>query len=763
MQETEYKRLIQSSKDRATFGFLALVQRAMQDAEKDIAQRMIEARTPLEQSTLSAVRHFLRQDGNQFLRRVDALYRTYLDRAMQTMYVDFRPGLKKVSASELSLVDDEVMTNQIEVGRLAQRMRDANEESIGRLNVIIAQMHGQHDAKERENPFRPYLLARPVYEAIREIATDEQKAKTLFDYLSNALVEHLPGYYSAVREVFEDAGMRGKFVAVRSRMSQFQRYFGAAPVAPGMAGMPAAHLNDRVLPNLQRLYANYQAAPDATAKDGDGDAEKPATVDEFVRKIFNPGRSPFRGARAGQQSANPIVEQLGQFQKQAAEDSSAAREGNQLFALRDKLDLSKASGMERLTVDVIAMLFEYIVGDEQIPELLRQSISRLQIPLLKAAMLDQDLLHDETHPARLLLNRLASAAIAADPQIEAGQATRKEIDRVVDAILSGFDQDLSIFARSLEQFEAFKADLARHEDSATTVAIDCIEASEKISVLLTNVTTALCDVLLPLSIDKRISDFAIAVWPHVLVQAAWQDAEQGHPLASQFLQYRNLLAELIWSIEEKSDPADRAALIKQLPGIVKRFNAALRLIQLPEDEVQEILDLLMNMHTAVLRPAQRPAASDSHTLAILQQDLGRIAVAWDRVTWNLDEPPQARAAIIEEVIQRKGVKAELHIGEKSLGSTEADREFLVQTYLLGTRVEMRREADAETAQLVWISTHRSLYLFKRDKDRSLAIHTSSSLLEALREGTIFPVEYAPVFERAVESLLFGAEKLAGAA
>src|SRR4051794_7393700 len=123
MAETEYKRLLQSAQDRAQFGFLAVVQRALQDADKNLVDMLVKAKSGLDHSALTGVRHFIRQDGNVFVRRIDTLFRASLERAMQTMFVDLRPGMRKLTADELSLIDDEVVNHQIEVGRLAERMR----------------------------------------------------------------------------------------------------------------------------------------------------------------------------------------------------------------------------------------------------------------------------------------------------------------------------------------------------------------------------------------------------------------------------------------------------------------------------------------------------------------------------------------------------------------------------------------------------------------------------------------------------------------
>src|SRR4051812_25525923 len=271
MADTEYKRIIQLARERAIFGFLAVVQRSMQDADRNIVQMLVFAKSGPEHTALASVRHFLRQDGSVFLRRIDDLFRNSLDRAMQTMYVDLRPGMRKLSIDELTLIDDEVVAHQIEVGRLTERMRAANEESIGRLNVIVAQLHGMREARERENPFRPYLLARALYDAIREFASDEPKIKVLFEHLSNALIQHLPGYYGAIREVFEASGVRGKFVAQRSRAAHTQRYFGAQE----QQGM-MTHAGAQVTSGLQRLMETLHGIPNGFGTN----AQQPGDVGE---------------------------------------------------------------------------------------------------------------------------------------------------------------------------------------------------------------------------------------------------------------------------------------------------------------------------------------------------------------------------------------------------------------------------------------------------------------------------------------------------
>ncbi|HJV74289.1 MAG TPA: DUF1631 family protein [Noviherbaspirillum sp.] len=770
MQATEYQRLIQLAKERASSGFLGLVQRAIQDADKGIGDALTNGKSASEQAGLNATRYFLRQESGAFLRRIDILYRAYLDRAMQTMYIDLRQGMRKLSIDELALIDDEVVNHQIEVGRLTGRMRDANEECIGRLNVIVARMHGNHEARERENPFRPYLLARSLYEAIGEFATDEPKTKALFEHLANALIQHLPAYYAAIREVFESSGVHGEFRAQRSRAAHNQRYFGA-PQAD------TSTISSRVLPGLERMLDAMRDLPTGTAvAPVAGQIEQDASVHDVIRRMLAPSRGfGFSPAGAASRMAPPaiapasaLIAKLSEYQKSSAK---AAAEGlplnedislghNRLSAICEQQNLDAASPAERMTVDVLSLLFEFILEDSLIPQELRGHIASLQVPILKAALLQPDLLHDETHPARRLLNRIGSASIEAD------KVLADEIGRTVRKVLENFDSDTSVFSQSLKEFETFFASHLRPHDAQTESAIAAVETAERSSVLLTNTTDALCEILLPLNIDKRISDFIIHAWPQVLMRAVLADEDNKLSVdaaASMYRQNLAVLPELVWSIQEKPDPQERSALIRMLPDLVKRLRAALQLIHLPEEESKRILDQLVELHTSILRGVLGNGTKTQLGIDALREQFSHVAVCAQQPTWKRSEPPQARSALIDEISNRRAIPVERNPDECAVAPSTADHQFLEQDCLPGMRVELcGADGVRVPAQLIWISTYRSLYLFKRASGTGFALYTCASLLKGLQEESVVALEYAPLFERAVDGLLSDAENMAAA-
>src|SRR3569623_554130 len=56
------------------------------------------------------------------------------------------------------------------------------------------------------------------------------------------------------------------------------------------------------------------------------------------------------------------------------------------------------------TIDVIGMIFEFILDEPSIPQLVKLLLIQLQIPILKVAIVDKEFFTHKRHPARRLLN-----------------------------------------------------------------------------------------------------------------------------------------------------------------------------------------------------------------------------------------------------------------------------------------------------------------------------------------------------------------------
>ena len=173
-------------------------------------------------------------------------------------------------------------------------------------------------------------------------------------------------------------------------------------------------------------------------------------------------------------SSNDLMRLLSHIQQRLPGQSAAAADE---FDLRNQLEFllgraSAKSGKARVVgevdedvINLVSMLFEFILDDRTLPDSLKALIARLQIPMLKVAVLDKTFFSRGSHPARRLLNEIASAALGWVDQDDAQRDTLyQRIDQVVQRLLNDFADDPAIFAELLAEFVAFTGDERRRSD-----------------------------------------------------------------------------------------------------------------------------------------------------------------------------------------------------------------------------------------------------------------------------------------------------------
>jgi hypothetical protein len=770
-------RVIHLAKDRALSEFSVLVQRMVANADDSIKQSVSSLGVIGDQKSLSAARQLLRDDGSLLVDRLQTAFCNYLERAMQTMYTDLRAGLHNVSADHLSLIDDETVNRQIEVERLVMRLRDADRENLGHLNLVIAQLHADHNVRERENPFRPYLLARSLHEVIRGMAGDPGIAKVLFDLLSTAMTTGLSEYYGAIREVFEANGVRTKLVARPSAPSRPSRdipgqqpsasgFVNTVSGAAGTLGSESA-MSHKGLPSLQGNHAPSHLAQ----------ATQSAAFQDFVWQLFNQARS--SGYRYNQGPQNPLAQnralanekgaevmlpaasssllsQLKQYQQLAARGQAVndqiSPDHNQLFSVREQIGSEQASERERATIEVMARLFEFILQDKRVPADWRAQIGRLQIPFLKAAVLAPELLQQASHPARQLLNRMGTFAVAAGlaPDAPIDQAIESEVIDIISKILENFDSDMSIFADCLEQCNQSLAQHLRHGNITMTHCIEAIEEAEKTSIVLANTVKTLHTLLAPLNVDPQVRDFVMRTWIKVLMLALCNKKSADSTSIDHDIDFRAVLADLVWSVQEKQTPQERNALIRLLPDLVKRLKKGLELIRLPEQESKRAMDELVAVHARVLRSSQVSTVPALPSLEDLHQHFSSLATVGNVGPSVLSEPIRIPTALLESMLAKRRISAKVATASDAVSVSIPDVEKLMQ---LSMCMELGSADSGQIARLSWISTYRSLYVFKARHESDPIIYSLVSLSQALRDGIMRPIESAALFERAAESVM----------
>lgn len=730
------KRVLALALEEAQTGFSTLCRRMTDRADEVLGEAARNAPAG-EQRGAAACRVFLREQGATLRARMERAYAALLARAMQTMHTDLRTGLHDFRADTLTLVDDDVMTRQIEVERLLLRLRDADELSLGHLNLIIAQMHGDSEVRERENPFRPYLLARTLYDALHSMVEDEAHSKLLFDTLSQAMTVELGDFYTRLREVFESRGIRSRLLARPTALGQRERErrdwqraaAGLADADQAMRRRVAAlgAVRQQVEPNqeLQELVYSLFSPASMHMRRGTRPAQAPAQLDGALRQLQS------EHAAAGGTAATPAP-----------------------LALRERL-AGLPPGPQRVVAELAGMVFEFILNDELLPPGLRAQLARLHTPFLRAALQDQSVLQNAHHPARSLLDRIGSAAAGIGAGSPLLQPLQGEVQRLVDRVLQQYEHDPAVFADAELEFDGFLAGLLRECEPAVRRCMPAFERAAQVAPQVAAIADALRGQLETVSIDRRMVDFISGTWAQVMAHTQGREPD-----------FSQLLPELVWSGQEKLLPEERAALMKMLPGLGRQLRAGLAAIGMPEAAAQAALDQLVTLHMDVMSNKLAPATTPRLGIAALRERLGatvaQALAARDGGAQGVATAADAAAALpahshfrAEFALHGQQVSVQ---ADPALASAAPDDEWL-QWARAGNGFELLSGDSYVPLRLDAVAARHAGFLFTASGMPAPLVYPRAALMAALREGSLRPLEYAPLFERAVESLMTGAESL----
>lgn len=761
--------VIESAKASALAQFAVLTRQSREDASVGIFQSLSIA-GGAERAALAGARVFLEEHGAILDKRLDVIFGKLLARAVQTMYSLQRPGLDHFSADSLKLIDDDTVNRDIEVDRLVVRLREADRENLGRVNLMVARLHDERDVRERENPFRPYLIARALHDAMHELVPQPAVRMLLFQRLADALCQHAPGYFLAIRRVFEASGIEARLTVVPSQFDLRRRDLMQDPMLTGntiVAPSDAAGANPTptttaaiagsvptaasvpnaapVSPGTRRLLTllSRTLGPEGGA---DGLADT-------VRRMFGIlPRAPAPGLAAPQ--ARPSAELLSRLVQQQALGAAADTTSAAAAAARIALAGVSATRPENVLIGVVAVVFDAIEAERDMPAALRDAVIPLHAPFLKAVLLTPGLLQQPAHPARRLLNRLVSCAARRDPASAAGALLANEIGRVVRRILVEYDEDAATFAQCADEFDRFVADALPRAEPGARRCIEALECAVRREIVGTGSATLLASRLAALPVAPGVATFLTGVWPRVLAQAAFEDGIGGTACQAA----ADLVADLVWSAQPKLSPEERQDMLERLPRLVSDLRDGMQRIGMGEYEIERQATVLADGHTAALRGAP-PNATPAHleisgipvrgALKQLFADLLPAATAMAPPTLRPDN------AALRHALALPDLPVALHL---DAGATTADA---VPEFQLDAAVDCRGPDGWLPMRLLWTDRRRTLFLFGGEAG-ALELYDAPTLAEALSQQLLRPAEPLPVFDRAVHALVAGAGALEAA-
>ena len=693
---TESLPLLHAGRDLLIDGAIRVLARQTEGMENTLlvmAERapLIETRT----SYYDAL-GFLNQQSNQLLAACKEAYLFSFDKFLLN-----RDKPQVAEIPELSLVNDQDFETTLTLDKATARLRYNCAEELLALDTRVATLLNRQEIPENFNPLGPRVLCESLLQGLESVCKDQNLQVVLLNQFDLVLTTELARIYQSINHYLADHGILPDFKL-------------------GMKAHPGRKQHADTLEDKSEVESDMFSLFEQMARGRSGGT-------------YSGGNS-YTGNASSTIAAFNILESLAALQNGAMPLPGGgtfefpALEGNAvqnvLRSLQQNPAMQAANPLDVVMVDAVAMLFDVLFDEETIPDRLKAQIARLQIPVLKAAMMDRNFFSLRHHPVRRVLDAIAVLSVRI-PATEAGNERLEAISKVVTNIVDNFAQDMEIFETAAQELEAMDETLENIVEAEIQPDIQKFQQEERAEVALIVAHDFINRCVGEQVIAPSIIEFLRRDWAALLTSDYTEEGENG----AHFNSHVETMRELVWSVQPKKDMDARLMLVRILPGLLKRLREGMAQHAIDAIRTEKFFADLVVLHANAVRPT-------AQTIPLPETEEAQ-AVEKEALSQTAEQQAQPETAVEEEVPE-----------------LEDEYTARVRELVKGDWVEFHYpDRTFRWMRLGWYGGIKGTYLFS-DQDGMNSFSISlQRLAEKLRSGEAVIVERKSITESAFSKLV----------
>lgn len=404
------------------------------------------------------------------------------------------PGLPS-GPGALSLVDEGEVDVDVEISRAIEAIRSVAEYELRELMSYVSALVGDMDVARDYNPFRAEVMARAMWAAAQALQMAQPYQLALMRHACMPLAQ-------IVRKSYASACARLESMGIEPAVYRTIIVFGGSRRAPLQSDSfldPAANRTSAEVPRAPLDQVLKQAEQQLRNLPPDGDRRER----ELIRDLQQ----------------------------------------------RQLID-SAASQVDRDLIELLAKLFDAVLGDRRLAPDVQNVVSRLQAPALRLALHDAATLDNYTHPVWLLMDRIA---LQGDLHPPPGDPDRARMLRfmhgLIDTLAQEQAKDADAFRWARERVLAYERHCFEQRRTAAESELHALQERDDRATGDFGVTTshAALDVGQLDTVPAELLDELPKAAPSTAHEVAgWFEARRSGEWVRMFMQGDWVHAQLVW-------------------------------------------------------------------------------------------------------------------------------------------------------------------------------------------------------------------------
>ncbi|WP_027329636.1 DUF1631 domain-containing protein [Marinimicrobium agarilyticum] len=494
----------------------------------------------------------------------------------------------EVSLDELTLVQNDELEQLVATEGMVNK---ANEQFAEPLQHLTLRMDQLVPVKvyQKNNPVGADAICTSFTESADALKIDVKAKLVLFKLFDKWVVSELGKLYQALNQQLIDANILPSLKA-------------GAPVGKARRSASAQRASQERASRDEEANQVLHTLRDLLSSRQEGHAE-------------GEGSSASTGGSSGEElNTQDLVQLLSQAQQR---DWGATQPGsnpvNVQQLLRGLVEDNRRQSLNQVDEDVInlvSMMFEFILDDRNLASPMKAMLGRLQIPLVKVAIADKTFFSKGGHPARRLLNELAMAALGWQDTGEEGRrkdTLYQKMEQIVQTLLSEFESDVGIFDQMLLEFRTYQEKERRRAKILEQRTLDAEDGKARAERARAEVDAALMQLTRGKALEPAAQQLLQDAWAKVLFIICLKQGTESDDWADAL----ETAKRLVWSATAPMDRDNRQKLLKLVPELLPRLRSGLESIAYNPYDMTQLFKQLEKLHLARLRVAAKPAPSET--------------------------------------------------------------------------------------------------------------------------------------------------------
>ena len=565
----------------------------------------------------------------------------------------------------------------------------------------------------QRNPLRPEALSLALHKGVETVSANVEIRALAYGELAQLLSLEMRHAYDDIIADMREAG-----------------------IAPVGLGMPPHESHHGVAPDPASVPGACEGAWAPMAPDRGPDRAQSTPLTDGP----SPPEPAFEGGRHGW-----------------AVDSYHDMPTNLIRAHRDELRRAAHGGLDHVVIDFIGSLFDESLSNARVPPQVVRHIARLQLPMLRAALVDPGAFASRMHAMRSVIARITALAVELENVGAADGLVAQQFFGQVKSLADGLVDDgfavRDIHEHILGELERLvfrHRPVQGHAEPEDAAALLC--ETESAHGLQQRFADELTAELEPAAGYDFLRTFLTEVWSRVLVQSAIRHGSDAEP----FLRLRSAARDLSASVRPKANMQQRQEFLSALPRLMREVKEGMDLVSWPEPSRKAFFGALLPAHAESLKvPAAVPGLNWNLLVRQVENALQVPLNPQENVTGRKDDRLPVLAEVIEPAdatASQRTVDIDLGAqgttsaaGEPSPGAPEsaaeqhdaAERAPLWDRVAAGCHYRMLVDGTWLKVKLTHVSPGRTFFVFTHGRRYEHTISLTHRMLARLCEGSRF--------------------------